>query len=167
MTVHRQRGRYLEELQVGDVFVHRPGRTITEADNLLLTVLSMNSQSLHLDAAYAAGQEFGQRLVNSLFTLATVVGLSVGDLTDGTTVGNLGFEKVTFPAPVFIGDTVYASTEILSVRPSRSRPGQGIVMFEHRGVNQHDVLVCTAQRAGLVLRQPEGADAHDENQRGI
>jgi acyl dehydratase len=157
MTVHRRRGKYLEELQAGDVFEHRPGRTITEADNLLLTVLSMNAQSLHLDAAYAAGQEFGQRLVNSLFTLATVVGLSVGDLTDGTTVGNLGFEKVTFPAPVFIGDTVYASTEVVSIRPSSSRPGQGIVMFEHRGVNQRDVLVCTAQRAALMLRRPQEA----------
>ncbi|MEU9273119.1 MaoC family dehydratase [Streptomyces sp. NPDC048251] len=165
MTVHRRRGRYLEELQVGDVFEHRPGRTITEADNLLLTVLSMNTQSLHLDAEYAAGQEFGQRLVNSMFTLATVVGLSVADLTDGTTVGNLGFEKVTFPAPVLIGDTVYASTEVVSVRPSRSRPGQGIVMFEHSGRNQRDVLVCTARRAALVLSRPAQADLHRSGQR--
>ncbi|MFE6820880.1 MaoC family dehydratase [Streptomyces sp. NPDC057690] len=157
MTVHRHRGLYLEDLQVGDVFEHRPGRTITEADNLLLSVLSMNTQSLHLDAEFAATQEFGQRLVNSMFTLATVVGLSVADLTDGTTVGNLGFEKVTFPAPVFIGDTVYASTEIVSVRPSRSRPDQGVVMFEHSGRNQTDVLVCTARRAALVLRAPAQA----------
>lgn len=155
MTVHRRRGLYLDELHVGDVFEHRPGRTITEADNLLLTVLSMNTQSLHLDAEYAAGAEFGQRLVNSLFTLATVVGLSVADLTDGTTVGNLGFETVTFPAPVFIGDTVYAMTEVVSVRPSRSRPGQGIVIFDHRGVNQRDVLVCSARRAALVVQRPE------------
>ncbi|GGM98043.1 MaoC family dehydratase [Streptomyces fuscichromogenes] len=154
MTVHQRRGRYLEELHPGDVFEHRPGRTITEADNLLLSVLSMNTQSLHLDAEFAAHQEFGQRLVNSMFTLATVVGLSVADLTDGTTVGNLGFEKVTFPAPVFIGDTVYASTEVVSVRPSRSRPGQGIVMFEHSGRNQRGVLVCAARRAALVLRAP-------------
>ncbi|PAK24539.1 dehydratase [Streptomyces sp. alain-838] len=158
MTVHRRRGRYLEELQAGDVFEHSPGRTITEADNLLLTVLSMNTQSLHLDAEYAGRQEFGQRLVNSMFTLATVVGLSVTDLTDGTTVGNLGFEKITFPAPVFIGDTVRARTEVVDVRPSRSRPGQAIVMFEHSGVNQHGAVVCTARRAALVLSRPAGTD---------
>ena len=151
MTVHCRRGRYLDELIVGDVYVHRPGRTVTEADNVLFTTLTMNTQSLHLDAAFAETREFGQRLVNSLFTMSTVVGLSVADLTEGTTVANLGFSEIRFPAPVFIGDTVTAETEIVDKRPSSSRPGQGVVTFEHRGHNQRGERVCTARRAALVL----------------
>ncbi|MFF3570132.1 MULTISPECIES: MaoC family dehydratase [Nocardia] len=156
MTVHQRRGKYLDELIVGDVYLHRPGRTVTEADNLLFTTLTMNTQSLHLDSAFAETQEFGQRLVNSLFTMSTVVGLSVADLTEGTTVGNLGFSEISFPAPVFIGDTLTAETEIAATRRSASRPGQGIVTFEHRGHNQRGQLVCTARRAALVLAAPLG-----------
>ena len=151
MTVHRRRGKYLDELVVGDVYEHRPGRTVTEADNVLFTTLTMNTQSLHLDAVFAESQEFGQRLVNSLFTMSTVVGLSVADLTEGTTVANLGFSDIRFPAPVFIGDTLTAATEIIDKRLSTSRPGQGVVTFEHRGHNQRAEIVCTARRAALVL----------------
>jgi acyl dehydratase len=154
LTVHTRRGRYLNELVVGDVYVHRPGRTVTEADNLLFTTLTMNTQSLHLDAAFAETKEFGQRLVNSLFTMSTVVGLSVADLTEGTTVANLGFTDIAFPKPVFIGDTLSAETEVLATRPSASRPGQGVVTFEHRGLNQRGELVCTARRSALVVSGP-------------
>jgi acyl dehydratase len=147
-------GKYFEELEPGAVFKHQPGRTVTETDNLLFSVLSMNPQPLHLDAEFARGTEFGQRLVNSLFTLSTLVGLSVADLTLGTTVGNLGFEKVEFPKPVFIGDTLYAETEVMSKRESRSRPGQGIVCFEHRANNQRGELVARCVRNALMLGRP-------------
>jgi acyl dehydratase len=147
-------GKYFEELEPGAVFKHQPGRTVTETDNLLFSVLSMNPQPLHLDAEFARGTEFGQRLVNSLFTLSTLVGLSVADLTLGTTVGNLGFEKVEFPKPVFIGDTLYAETEVVSKRESRSRPGQGIVCFEHRARNQRGELVARCVRNALMLGRP-------------
>jgi acyl dehydratase len=157
LTVHERRGKWLDELVVGDVYRHRPGRTVTEADNVLFTTLTMNTQSLHLDAAFAADQEFGQRLVNSLFTMSAVVGLSVADLTEGTTVANLGFSEISFPAPVFIGDTIYAETEVVAVRASSSRPGQGVVTFEHRGHNQQDKCVCVARRAALVRNSPAAA----------
>jgi acyl dehydratase len=147
-------GRWFDELEEGVVFEHRPGRTVTESDNVMFTTMTMNVQSLHLDAEYARDTEFGQRLVNSLFTLSTVVGLSVADLTEGTTVGNLGFESVTFPAPVFVGDTIVAETEIVSTRPSKSRPGQGLVVFEHRGVNQRGEVVCVARRVALMRSRP-------------
>jgi acyl dehydratase len=151
MTVHTRRGRYLDELVAGDVYRHRPGRTVTDADNVLFTTMTMNSQSLHLDADYASRTEFGRVLVNSLFTMSFVVGLSVADVTEGTTVANLGFSQVTFPAPVFVGDTVFAETEVLSVRASRTRPGQGIAEFEHRGHNQRGELVCLARRSALMF----------------
>jgi len=149
-------GKYFEELAAGQVFRHQPGRTVTEADNLLFSVLSMNPQPLHLDAEFARQTEWGQRLVNSLFTLSTLVGLSVADLTLGTTVGNLGFEKVEFPKPVFIGDTLYAETEVVTTRESRSRPGQGIVTFEHRAKNQRGELVARCVRNALMLGRPPG-----------
>ena len=149
------RGRWFEELEEGRVYRHRPHRTITETDNVLFSTLSMNPQSLHLDASYAEGTEFGQRLVNSLFTLATVVGLSVGDLTERTTVANLGFQEIEFPAPVFHGDTVAAETLVVEKRSSRSRPTQGIVVFEHRANNQRGDLVCRARRSALMHRAPE------------
>jgi acyl dehydratase len=157
MTVHTRRGRYLEELVVGDVYQHRPGRTVTEADNVLFTTLTMNTQSLHLDAEYDSKTEFGFILVNSLYTMSTVVGLSVADMTEGTTVANLGFTEIVFPSPVAVGDTLYAETEVLSVRPSRSRPGQGVVELEHRGTNQRGELVCRARRGALVLSTAAGA----------
>lgn len=161
MTVHERRGRFFDELVVGDVYKHRPARTVTEADNVVFTTLTMNTQSLHLDADYASKQEFRQRLVNSLFTMSTVVGLSVADLTEGTTVANLGFNEILFPAPVLIGDTLFAETEVLAARPSSSRPGQGVVSFEHRGRNQRGELVCVARRAALV----RGQEAVNENAR--
>lgn len=146
-----QRGLYFEEFEEGVRYLHRPGRTVTEADNVLFTTLTMNTQSLHLDAAWSADQEFGQRLVNSMFTLATMVGASVAQLTQGTIVANLGFERVAFPHPVFHGDTLYSETVVTGKRLSSSRPGQGIVTLEHTARNQHDTVVATAVRATLVL----------------
>ncbi len=159
MTVHTRRGRYYEEMIPGDVFRHEPGRTITEADNVLFCGITLNTQSLHLDAVRSAESEFGQRLVNSLLTLGIVCSIGVPDLTQKTTIANLGFDRIAFPAPVFIGDTLYCETEIKDRRPSASRPGQGIVTLEHRGLNQDDVLVCTAVRAALVKFLPEGETA--------
>lgn len=149
-----QRGLYFEEFEAGAVYLHRPGRTVTEADNVLFTTLTMNTQALHLDAAWSEGTEFGERLVNSMFTLSTMVGLSVAQLTMGTIVANLGFGEISFPAPVRVGDTLYAETRVLSKRPSSSRPGQGIVELEHTMRNQHGVVVATATRKTLVLGLP-------------
>lgn len=146
-------GKYFEELEVGAVFEHQPARTVTETDNLLFSTLTMNPQPLHLDAHFAAETQFGERLVNSIFTLGLVVGLSVGDTTLGTTIGNLGFESVEFPRPVLIGDTIRAVTEIVSKRESKSKPDRGIVTFEHRGLNQRDEIVCRCTRAGMMLRK--------------
>lgn len=148
------RGLYYEEFEEGAVYEHRPGRTVSEFDNILWTLLSMNHQPLHLDAEFAADTEFGHRLVNSMFTLSTIVGLQVNDLTLGTTVANLGFEEVTFPQPVFIGDTIYAETEVLHTRRSESRDDSGIVTLEHRGHNQDGELVCSCKRAALMRLQP-------------
>jgi len=146
-------GKYFEELTVGQVFRHQPGRTITEADNLLFSTLTMNPQPLHLDAVFSEQTEFGQRLVNSLFTLGLVVGLSVGDTTLGTTVGNLGFDQVRFPKPVFLGDTLYAETEVVASRESKSRPQWGIVTFEHRAKNQREETVMQCRRSAMMLRR--------------
>ena len=147
-------GLYFEEFTVGQVFRHQPGRTVTEADNVLFTTMTMNPQPLHLDAAFAAQTEFGQRLVNSLLTLGIAVGLSVGDTTLGTTVANLGFDKIEFPKPVFHGDTLYVETEIVDKRESRSRPDAGVVFFEHRATNQRGELVARIHRAGLMRKEP-------------
>jgi len=155
-----QRGLFFEEFEEGAVYVHSPGRTVTEADNVLFTTLTMNTQSLHLDAAWATGTEFGERLVNSLFTLSTLVGLSVAQLTQGTIVANLGFGEVRFPAPVRVGDTLYAETRVTGTRLSRSRPGQGIVEFAHTMRNQDGVVVAEATRSALMQRLP-GAVAGD------
>ncbi|KMV16695.1 MaoC family dehydratase [Mycobacterium heckeshornense] len=157
MTVHYCRGKHLDELIVGDVYAHRPARTVTEADNVLFSTLTTNTRSLHLDAEFAPNQELGQRLVNSLLTVSTVVGLSVTDLTEGTTVANLGFAEIRFPAHVFIDDTLTAETGIIDKRLSAFRPGQGVVTFEHRGRNQHGGPVSTARRAALVLRASPAA----------
>jgi acyl dehydratase len=150
-----QRGLWFEEFDSGVLYAHRPGRTLTETDNVLFTTLTMNSQALHLDEAWSAGQPFGHRLVNSLLTLSTLVGLSVGQLTQGTIVANLGFETVKFPAPVFHGDTLYAETIVLDKRLSASRPGEGIVRFEHTGRNQTGTVVVVAIRSTLVSVRPE------------
>jgi len=145
-----QRGLWFEEFEVGARYLHRPGRTVTEADNVLFTTLTMNTQALHLDAAFAATQPFGQRLVNSMFTLSTLVGSSVAQLTQGTLVANLGFGEVTFPAPLFLGDTLYSSTVVEEKRLSKSRPGQGLVVLRHIGNNHDGVIVATAVRTTLV-----------------
>lgn len=154
MTEILQRGRYVEELEVGDVFHHRPGRTVTEADNVLFSALTMNTQALHLDAAYAATQEFGERLMNSMWTLATMVGASVAQVTQGTLVAQLGLSDISFPAPLLHGDTLYVDTEIVDKRLSRSRPGQGLVTMRHTGRNQHGTVVATATRVALMLCMP-------------
>ncbi|WP_157157361.1 MaoC family dehydratase [Diaminobutyricimonas sp. LJ205] len=151
-----QRGLYFDEMEAGEVYVHSPGRTVTEADNVLFTTLTMNAQSLHLDAAWSAETEFGERLVNSMFTLSTMVGLSVSQLTQGTIVANLGFGEVAFPTPVRVGDTIYAETLIESKRPSASRPNQGIVVFQHTLRNQDRVVVAMAKRSTLMQVSPEG-----------
>ena len=148
--VVRQRGLWFEEFEEGTVYEHAPGRTVTEADNVLFTTLTMNTQALHLDAAWAQRQPFGQRLVNSMFTLATLVGASVAQLTQGTIVANLGLEGVAFPHPLFHGDTLYCSSEILGKRLSASRPGQGIVRIRHTGRNQDGVVVAGCTRSVLV-----------------
>lgn len=145
-----QRGLWFEEFEQGAVYLHRPGRTVTEADNVLFTTMTMNTQSLHLDAAFSAGQPFGQRLVNSMFTLSTMVGASVAQLTQGTLVANLGFGEVAFPHPLFAGDTLYSETEVTAKRLSASRPGQGIVTLAHTALNQDGVVVATATRSALV-----------------
>lgn len=144
-----QRGLYYEELEPGARYLHRPGRTVTETDNVLFSTLTMNTQPLHLDAAWSAGQPFGQRLVNSMFTLATLVGASVTQLTQGTIVANLGFTEVAFPHPLFHGDTLYSETEVRAKRLSSSRPGQGVVTLAHTGRNQDGVVVATATRSVL------------------
>jgi acyl dehydratase len=150
-----QRGLYYEELVLGRVYAHRPGRTIGEADNTLFSTLTMNPQALHLDASFSAETEFGQRLVNSLLTLATMVGLSVPQLTQGTTVANLGFAEVGFPHPLFHGDTLYAETEVVGKRLSKSRSNAGVVQLHHRAYNQDGDLVAQAVRTALILRDPE------------
>lgn len=155
---HRARGKYYEELTVGDVYEHRPGRTMTEFDNTLWTLLSVNTQPLHLDRHFAEETEFGERLVNSMFTLSCVVGAQVSDLTMGTTVANLGFEEISFPRPVFVGDTLYSETEVVDKRESDSRDDSGIVTFEHRGTNQDGEVVCTCTRVALMMYAPEDAD---------
>ncbi|MDH2902420.1 MAG: MaoC family dehydratase [Actinomycetota bacterium] len=152
--VVEQRGMWLEEFEVGTLYRHRPGRTVTEADNVIFSTLTMNPQPLHLDAAWSAQQFFGQRLVNSLFTLSTMVGLSINQLTLGTLVANLGFQEVAFPHPVFIGDTLYCESLVQSVRPSRSRPGEGVVQVEHVARNQDGEVVARCQRTMLVLSRP-------------
>lgn len=155
--VIEQRGLWFEEFETGVRYLHRPGRTITEADNTLFAAVTMNTQALHLDAAWSEQQPpFNQRLVNSMFTLATLVGLSVSQLTQGTTVGNLGFSEIAFPKPMFHGDTLYAETVVTEKRASKSRPGEGIVTFVHTGRNQHGDVVATATRKALMRMRPEG-----------
>lgn len=151
-----QRGLWFEEFEVGTTYEHRPGRTVTEADNVLFTTLTMNTQPLHLDAAASAAiGPFNERLVNSMFTISTLVGLSVGQLTLGTIVANLGFTAVSFPAPVRIGDTLYAETKILGKRPSAKRAGEGIVELAHTARNQEGEVVALATRSTLVRMMPD------------
>lgn len=146
-----QRGLYFEEFDDGARYLHRPGRTATEADNVLFTTLTMNTQALHLDAAFAEAQKpFGDRLMNSMWTLSTMVGSSVAQLTQGTLVAQLGLTDISFPHPLFAGDTLYTESVITGKRLSSSRPGQGIVTVAHTGRNQDGVVVATATRSVLV-----------------
>ena len=143
-------GRYYDQWTVGDRIVHDIRRTVTETDNLLFSTMTHNPQPLHLDAEAARASEFGRILVNGTFTFALMVGLSVGDTTLGTLVANLGYDKVVMPKPVFIGDTMRAESEVVELRPSKSRPGQGIVTFRHRLINQRGELVCECLRSALL-----------------
>src|SRR5271165_4031462 len=147
-------GLYFEEFEEGQVFEHAISRTVTEMDNVLFSTLTMNPQPLHLDEEFAKQTEFGQRLVNSLFTLGLVIGISVVDTTLGTTIANLGMSDVRFPKPVFHGDTLRVRTIVRAKRKSRSRPDAGIVEFEHQGVNQRGEIVAICQRAGLLMCRP-------------
>lgn len=157
-AVIEQRGLYFDELDVGARYLHRPGRTATEADNVLFSSLTMNTQALHLDAAFSEGQPFGQRLMNSMWTLATMVGASVSQITQGTLVAQLGLTDISFPAPLFHGDTLYTETEVVAKRLSSSRPGQGIVTLRHTGRNQRGDVVATATRIALMWCAPERGD---------
>ncbi len=145
-------GRWFDELEPGTIIQHAIRRTITESDNVFFTSVTMNPAWLHLDFDYAENEtEFGRPLVNSMLTLAMVVGISVHETTLGTTVANLGFREITFPAPMFHGDTLHVESEVLEARRSKSRPTQGIVTFEHRGFNQHDTMTVRAVRDALML----------------
>ena len=155
MTDRPVSGKWLEELTPGLVIPHAIRRTVTEADNVMFTTMSMNPAWLHLDFDYATNEtQFEQPLVNSMLTLAMVVGISVHETTLGTTVANLGFGEITFPAPMFHGDTLRVETEVLEARESKSRPGQGVVKFEHRAYKQTGELVCKAVRSALMLARP-------------
>lgn len=155
--MERPSGKYFDELEVGHVFRHSLTRTVTEADNLLVTTLTMNTQLLHLDEEFCKEHSItGTRLVNSIFTLGLVLGLSVSDVSNGTIVANLGFKEISFTAPVSIGDTLRAETEVLAKRRSKSRPTAGVVEFEHRGYNQKGVLVTKIHRMALMMNTPTG-----------
>jgi len=147
-------GLYFDEFTVGQKFDHPIRRTITEADNVLLTTMTHNPAALHLDAEYMKNTEFGKPLVNSCLTLSFMVGISVNDTTHGTTVANLGWDEVRFPKPLFHGDTIRIETEVLDKRDSKSRPDNGIIVFEHRAFNQHDELVGICKRTALMHKKP-------------
>ncbi|MFT4117185.1 MaoC family dehydratase [Bradyrhizobium sp.] len=148
-------GKYFEQFEIGQKFVHEVRRTVTDMDNILFSTLTHNPAAIHIDHEYAKTTEFGRPLINSIFTLGLIVGLSVQETTLGTTVGNLGWEEVTFPKPVFAGDTIRAETTVVALRDSKSRPQQGIVTFEHRGYNQRSELIASCKRAALMLRVPQ------------
>ena len=147
-------GRWLDEWQVGDKIVHDLRRTVTETDNLLFTTLTHNTQPLHLDAEYARASEFGQILVNGTYTFALMIGITIADTTHGTLIANLGYDELRMPKPVFLGDTLRVETEAVEVRPSKSRPGQGIVTMKHRMYNQRDEIVCECLRSALMKAKP-------------
>jgi acyl dehydratase len=148
-------GQYFDELQIGQIFKHQLRRTIIEADNVWFSALTHNPAMLHLDEEYCRTEtEFGQRIVNSGFTLSLMVGISVGDTTLGTAIANLGWDEVRFPKPVFHGDTLRIETEIVDLRESKSRPNAGIVTFLHRAYNQRNELVAHCKRSGLQLKRP-------------
>lgn len=147
-------GLHYEQFEVGQVFVHEIRRTVIDMDNILFSSLTYNPAAIHIDHEYAKTTEFGRPLMNSIFTLGLIVGLSVQDTTLGTTIGNLGWEEVAFPNPVFAGDTLRAETKVVALRASKSRPTQGIVTFEHRGLNQRNEEICRCRRVALMMRLP-------------
>jgi itaconyl-CoA hydratase len=147
-------GRFFTELEVGERILHKNGRTITEADNVFFSALTMNTQPLHLNEHFAAQTQFGQRIVNGLFTLALTIGMTVSDLTEGTIVANLGYERVLHPNPLFHGDTLYVETEVLEKRPSRSKPDRGIVRLKHTGRKPDGTVVIEVERTVLFLVGP-------------
>ena len=146
-------GKHYDELEIGQVIKHSLGRTITEMDNVLFSALTMNPQPLHINEDFASKTQFGQRIVNGIFTLGLAVGLTVADLTEGTLVANLGYESVKHPHPMFHGDTLYVETEVVDKRESRSRPDQGLVHFRHVGRNQQGVVVIEFERTALMLKR--------------
>lgn len=149
-------GKYYEELEVGDVIKHSLGRTITEMDNVLFSSLTMNTQPLHINEDFAAKQtQFGRRIVNGIFTLGLAVGITVPELTQGTIIANLGYESVRHPLPIFHGDTLYVESEVISKRPSRSKPDRGIVGLRHVGRNQDGEVVIEFERTVLVRKRVE------------
>lgn len=148
-------GVWFDEMHVGMKFDHAIRRTVTETDNVLFTTMTHNPAQLHLDEEYMQGTEFGQRIVNSVYTLGLMVGVSVGDTTLGTAVANLGWDEVRFPKPVFHGDTLRIVTEVLELRDSKSRPDAGIVTFKHEAYNQHGDLVASCKRTGLQRKRPK------------
>ncbi|GGA51645.1 MaoC family dehydratase [Sphingomonas psychrolutea] len=148
-------GLYFEDFTIGRIFMHEIRRTVTDMDNMMFSSLTYNPAAIHIDHDYCAKTEFGKPLMNSIFTLGLVIGLSVQDTTFGTTVANLGMTDTVFPKPVFAGDTIRSQTTVMDLRASKSRPGQGIVTFEHVGLNQHDEIVCKTTRAALMLAKPQ------------
>jgi acyl dehydratase len=153
---HKRGGVYFEDFTPGEVVEHRLTRTVTQMDNMLFSNMTLNPQPLHIDRQFCEQEtEWGQPLMNSLFTLGLMIGISVNDLTVGTTIANLGMSDVKFPNPVFEGDTLHAATEIISKRESKSRPGAGIVEFLHRAYNQNDKLVAECRRQAFMLMRPK------------
>ena len=150
-------GRYLEDFKVGDVYEHRPGRTITESDNTWFTLITMNQHPVHFDKAYAAKSEFGKPLVNSALTLSVVAGMSVSDVSQKA-IANLGWDKIKLTAPVFVGDTIYAESEVLEVRESKSRPTQGIVTVKTTGKTSEGLVFLTYERSVLIPKRDHGVD---------
>lgn len=149
-------GKYFEDLEIGMTLRHSLGRTVTEMDNVLFSTLTMNPQPLHLNEDFASRTQFGQRIVNGIFTLGVVIGLTVSELTEGTIIANLGYEKVRHPKPVYHGDTIYVETEVLSKRESQSQADRGIITLRHLGKNQHGDVVCEVERSVLFLKRPKG-----------
>ncbi|MCA9904582.1 MAG: MaoC family dehydratase [Anaerolineae bacterium] len=147
-------GKYFEDLEPGMLIRHELGRTLTEADNLLFCSLTLNTQPLHINEDFASKTEFGQRIVNGIFTMGVVVGISVPDLTAGTIIANLGYENVRHPKPMFHGDTLYVETEIVSKRESQSRPNAGVITMKHSGRNQHGDVCIEVTRSALFLKRP-------------
>ena len=147
-------GRYLEEFEPGQTFRHAITRTVTESDNVLFSVMTMNPQPLHIGFDFCERSEWGRPLVNSLFTLGLMIGISVHETTLGTTIANLGMTETIFPHPLFHGDTVRVETEVLAARESRSKPDRGVVSFRHRAFNQHGVLVAQCDRQAMILKRP-------------